>query len=198
MSRGKSICQRSSLRCGTVHKSFGSQYTLSFRWMCLTSSPGVFGSFGCPYSRVNRLPTFHLQCPRDYYKPFLKGVQRADQRDPGNLALTVLAHQRGGQVFDGDKNLAGDIARCIADLQSNYVLSFDSPVPTQDIEYRALQITVGKQGSAHVRTLLTILGLRQQRTCITSRRTYRPGSLHRCSRRTEPAGRRTSRRPWPG
>jgi VWFA-related protein len=82
---------------------------------------------------------------RNYYKPFLKGVQRADQADPGNLALPVLAYQSGGQVFE-DKDLVGDIARCIADLESYYVLSFDSSHTSQDIEYRALQITVDKPG----------------------------------------------------
>ncbi len=79
--------------------------------------------------------------PRNYYKPFLKGVQRADQADPGNLALPVLAYQSGGKVLEADKDLAGDIASCVADLDSYYVLSFDSPHASQDIEYRALQIT---------------------------------------------------------
>ena len=84
--------------------------------------------------------------PRDYYKPFLKGVKRADQADPGNLALPVLAYQSGGQIFEDDKDLVGNIARCVADLESYYVLSFDSPHAAQDIEYRALQITVDKPG----------------------------------------------------
>jgi VWFA-related protein len=84
--------------------------------------------------------------PRNYYKPFLKGVQRADQADPGDLALPVLAYQSGGKIFEADKDLAGDIANCIADLELYYVLSFDSPHASQDIEYRALQITVDKAG----------------------------------------------------
>jgi VWFA-related protein len=84
--------------------------------------------------------------PRNYYKPFLTGVQRADQADPGNLALPVLAYQSGGKVFAVDKDLAGDIASCVADLESYYVLSFDSPHASQDIEYRALQITIDKAG----------------------------------------------------
>jgi hypothetical protein len=42
--------------------------------------------------------------PRAYYRPFLQGVQRADQADPGNLALPVLAYQSGGQVFEDDKD----------------------------------------------------------------------------------------------
>jgi VWFA-related protein len=72
--------------------------------------------------------------PRDYYKPFLKGVQGADQADPGNLALPVLAYQSGGQIFEDDKDLVGNITRCIADLESYYVLSFNSPRAAQDIE----------------------------------------------------------------
>jgi VWFA-related protein len=83
---------------------------------------------------------------RDYYKLSRQGVKRVDQADPGNLALPVLAYQSGGQVFEDDKDLVGDIARCIADLESYYVLSFDSPHAAQDIEYRALQITVDKPG----------------------------------------------------
>lgn len=83
---------------------------------------------------------------RTYYKPFLKGVQRADQADPGNLALPVLAYQSGGLVFADNKDLAGDIAKCIADLDSYYVLSFDSPHASQDVEYRPLEITVDKPG----------------------------------------------------
>jgi VWFA-related protein len=84
--------------------------------------------------------------PRGYYRPFLQGVQRADQADPGNLALPVLAYQSGGQVFEDDKDLVGGIARCIADLDSYYVLSFDSLRASQDDEYRALQVTVDKPG----------------------------------------------------
>jgi VWFA-related protein len=83
---------------------------------------------------------------RDYYKVFLKGAQAADQADPGNLALPVLAYQSGGQIFEDDKDLVSNIARCIADLESYYVLSFNSPHAAQDIEYRALQITVDKPG----------------------------------------------------
>jgi hypothetical protein len=83
---------------------------------------------------------------RAYYKPFLQGVQRADQADPGNLALPVLAYQSGGQVFEDDKELVGVIAKCIADLDSYYVLSFDSLRASRDNEYRALQITVNKPG----------------------------------------------------
>jgi hypothetical protein len=73
-------------------------------------------------------------------------VQRADQSDPGNLALPVLAFQSGGQVFEDDKDLVGGIARCIADLDSYYVLAFDSLRASRDNEYRALQITVDKPG----------------------------------------------------
>jgi VWFA-related protein len=84
--------------------------------------------------------------PRDHDKFSLQGVKRVDQADPGDLALPVLAYQSGGQVFEADKDLVSDIARCIADLGSYYVLSFDSPHAARDIEYRALQITVDKPG----------------------------------------------------
>ena len=46
--------------------------------------------------------------PRAHYKPFLQEkAQRADQADPGNLRLPVLAYQSGGQVFEDDIDLVG-------------------------------------------------------------------------------------------
>ena len=81
---------------------------------------------------------------RDDYKLFLKGVQRADQTEPGDLALPVLAYQSGGQIFGDDKDLVTDFARCIADLNSYYVLSFDSPQAARDVEYHALQIVLAE------------------------------------------------------
>jgi hypothetical protein len=82
---------------------------------------------------------------RDYYKIFLNGGQTANQADSGNMALQVLAYESGGQVMDG-KDLAGEIAACVADTESYYVLSFDSTPAAKDAEYRALQVTVDKPG----------------------------------------------------
>jgi len=83
---------------------------------------------------------------RDYYKILLNGVQAANQADSGKLALQVLAHESGGQVMDG-KDLAGEIATCIADTDPYSVLSYDFTTPAAtDIEYRALQVMVDKPG----------------------------------------------------
>jgi hypothetical protein len=88
---------------------------------------------------------------RNYYKDFLNGVAAADQADPGYLALPVLALQSGGLVFEDNKDLAGKIARCVKDAESYYVLSFDSAQAAQDIEHRALQVSVDQPG-VRVRT----------------------------------------------
>jgi len=80
--------------------------------------------------------------PRAYYKPFLQGAQKVDQADPADLALPVLAYQSGGLVLEDDKALEAGIAGCISDLDSYYVLAFDSLRSSQDNEYHALRITL--------------------------------------------------------
>ena len=82
------------------------------------------------------------------YQGFLKGVKRASQALPGNLALQVLATQSGGLVFNSGNDLASKIAECIADANSAYVLTFDALPGDGPNEYHALEVKIDKAGLA--------------------------------------------------
>jgi VWFA-related protein len=82
------------------------------------------------------------------YKSFLKGVKTASHAQPGNLALQVLANQSGGLVLNSGNDLAGEIAKCVADASSFYVLSFDALPGDGPNEYHALEVTIDKGGLA--------------------------------------------------
>jgi VWFA-related protein len=81
-----------------------------------------------------------------YYSPFLAAVTAPPQANAGNLALPVLASQSGGQVLDDGKDIAAEIAACLADADSWYALSFESAPSAQPDEYRTLQVKVNKPG----------------------------------------------------
>ena len=81
-----------------------------------------------------------------YDKPFLQGVPEVDQAHATNLALPVLAYQSGGQVLEKGKDLADQIAACIADADSYYVLSFDSAPDAKPDEYHSLEVKVNRPG----------------------------------------------------
>ncbi len=80
------------------------------------------------------------------YKQFLKGVKTARQADRGDLALQVLASQSGGLVLNSSNDLAGEIATCVADANSYYVLSFEGLPGDGPNEYHALEIKLDKPG----------------------------------------------------
>lgn len=82
----------------------------------------------------------------DHDNAFMNGVPTEDQVTAGSLGLQVLAHQSGGQVLTEGGDLAGEIAKCIADAESYYVLSFDSPSATAAGEFHSLQVKVNKPG----------------------------------------------------
>lgn len=56
-----------------------------------------------------------------YFMPPVKAAKRADY---GNLGLQILAAQSGGLVLFGSNDIAGEIAKCVADTNAFYVLSF--------------------------------------------------------------------------
>jgi VWFA-related protein len=80
------------------------------------------------------------------YKAYLKGVKKASQALPGNLALQVLANQSGGLVLNSSNDLEGQIAKCVADASSFYVLTFDALPGDGPNEYHALEVRIGKAG----------------------------------------------------
>jgi hypothetical protein len=78
-------------------------------------------------------------------KPFAEGPRTEAQATAGDLALQAIATQSGGRVLES-KNIAEQIARCVADVQKYYALSFDSAPSTQIDEYHSLQVKVNKPG----------------------------------------------------
>jgi VWFA-related protein len=82
----------------------------------------------------------------NYYEQFLKGVSSPSGALPGNLSLDVMAIQSGGRVLNSSNDLARQIADCIADAGTYYVLSFNSRLAHGEQEYHPLTITVDKPG----------------------------------------------------
>ena len=82
----------------------------------------------------------------DHDIALVNGVSSEEQVTAGSLALQVLSHQSGGQVLTAGKDLAKEMAQCVADADSYYVLSFDSAPGTRPGEYRSLQVSVKKPG----------------------------------------------------
>lgn len=77
---------------------------------------------------------------------FFEGVVDPDQARAGNLGLHALAHQTGGKILTDEKDIAAQLAQCVADAQSYYVLAFDSPAAATFGEFHALGVKIDKPG----------------------------------------------------
>jgi VWFA-related protein len=78
---------------------------------------------------------------------FFNGVPNQDEVTAASLGLQPLAHQSGGQILIGARNIPAGVAACMADAKSYYELTFDSPPAAQFGEYHALQVKVDRPGS---------------------------------------------------
>lgn len=74
------------------------------------------------------------------------GTSTAAQASARSVAMPVLAHGSGGQVYMHEKNLTADLAACLADSNSYYVLGFDSGPSALPDEFRAIEVTVDRPG----------------------------------------------------
>jgi VWFA-related protein len=83
---------------------------------------------------------------RDHDRKYFNGVPAEDEVTSGSMALPVLAHQSGGQILKDGKDLAREIAACVADADSYYALAFDSAVAVTPGEYHSLEVKVNKLG----------------------------------------------------
>lgn len=79
-----------------------------------------------------------------YYKEFLKGVNKPNQVQIGNLGLQVLAVQSGGLALSYTNNIAGALNECLAGTAPYYEVSFDPPPGNQPDEYHHLEIKLAK------------------------------------------------------
>ncbi len=77
---------------------------------------------------------------------FFDGIANEDQVKAGNLGLHALAFQTGGRILTGVRDLPRQIGACLADIQSWYVLTFDTPPAPGFGEYHALAVRVDKPG----------------------------------------------------
>ncbi len=77
---------------------------------------------------------------------FFGGVANEDQAKAGNLGLHALAYHTGGRIFTEGRDLPRQIGACIADAESYYVLTFDTPPAGGFGEYHALAVKVDKPG----------------------------------------------------
>ena len=80
------------------------------------------------------------------YRNYLKGVENARQAASGDLAIQVLAYQSGGEALDPSGDLAGQLARCVADANAYYEISFDSAPADNADEYHGLEVKLDKPG----------------------------------------------------
>ena len=78
------------------------------------------------------------------YEQFLKGAKNAGEAQLGSLGLQVLAVQSGGRVLNASNDIAGEIATCVMDGTSFYVLTFDGLPGDGPNEYHELEIKIDK------------------------------------------------------
>lgn len=81
----------------------------------------------------------------------IKTVPSEETVNASDLSLQALAGESGGLVRTESPDLSRDIAQCIADVATYYVLQFDSAATTQFDEYHTLRVQVKPPGLA-VRT----------------------------------------------
>jgi VWFA-related protein len=84
------------------------------------------------------------QAPTD--AAFFNGISSEDQVRAGHLGLHALAHQTGGRIVTYPGELAQQIRDCLADTESYYVLTFDSPTAAGFGEYHSLAVKIDKPG----------------------------------------------------
>lgn len=76
----------------------------------------------------------------------MSGLSTVSGADARSVAMPVLAHVSGGQVYMREKNLARELAACFADGDSYYVLGFDSGPFAAGDQFRAIEVSVDKPG----------------------------------------------------
>lgn len=79
----------------------------------------------------------------NYYREYLKGVQKPNNASAANLALQVLAEQSGGGAINPtNKDLWQEIASNVANYDSDYSFVFNGPEAKHPDEYHALTVRV--------------------------------------------------------
>jgi VWFA-related protein len=85
---------------------------------------------------------------------FFQGVSDESHVSAASLSLQALAYQSGGVVLTSAKDIAGQIARCIADSESYYSIAFEYAPASKFGEYHSLEVKVNKPNiTTRTRTL---------------------------------------------
>jgi VWFA-related protein len=79
-----------------------------------------------------------------YYENFLKGVKATNQVQIGDLALQVLARQSGGLALNASNDVAGEIARCVNDVNASYVLTFRTQEADGPNDFHSIDVKVDR------------------------------------------------------
>jgi VWFA-related protein len=77
----------------------------------------------------------------DHDNKFFNGVPTENEMTASSLGVQVLAHQSGGLVLLDGKDLAAEVAQCVADAQLYYALSFDTTPASTPGEFHSLEVT---------------------------------------------------------
>ncbi|HUB53084.1 MAG TPA: VWA domain-containing protein [Terracidiphilus sp.] len=96
----------------------------------------VFWPASSPVAKLN---------PSDF-ETLMSGTSTAAQASARSVAMPVLAHISGGQVYMNNKNLTRALTACLADANAYYVLGFDSEPSDMPDEFRVIQVSVDKPG----------------------------------------------------
>lgn len=79
-----------------------------------------------------------------YWQEFAKGVKKPNQVQIGNLALQVLADQSGGLVLNSSNDVAGELARCVADANAFYQLTFTTQPGDGPNDYHSIEVKLDR------------------------------------------------------
>jgi VWFA-related protein len=77
---------------------------------------------------------------------YLNGMPSESESSAASLALPMLAHQTGGLILEGSKDLATDLAACLADAHAYYLVAFDSAAASRPGELHLMHLNVDKPG----------------------------------------------------
>jgi VWFA-related protein len=80
-----------------------------------------------------------------YYRTFLKGVNKPSQVDLGDLGLQVLAVQSGGLALEGSTDVTGILKRCVRETTAWYEIGFEMG-PAEKEVYHHVVVEVDKPG----------------------------------------------------
>jgi VWFA-related protein len=94
---------------------------------------------------VNPLGANESVSEASYYEEFLKGVTKPQEASFGNLGVQVIATETGGLVLSSN-DIAGLLARCVADTGAYYKMSFEPPPAEPRDVYHHLEVTLAKPG----------------------------------------------------